>query len=61
MVTGWVVENEVVTIGAVTGVHWLACEHPERPWDDRVAYHVKPACGACLIAMKAHRLNRAPE
>lgn len=50
----WRLTDETIVIGG----DWLACQHPERPWDDRVAYHIKPICEACGIAMTAHRLNR---
>lgn len=63
--TGWLfATNESVSIGGrydADGVfrQWFGCEHPERPWDPEVAYHITPRCGPCLIAMNAHRRNKA--
>lgn len=31
---------------------WLACEHPERPWDWAIAYHVDRVCRACLFVAR---------
>lgn len=40
---------------------WTACQHPERPPDGNVMYHLVPKCRACDTAWEANRRLRILE
>lgn len=40
---------------------WLGCEHPERPYDMSIRWHLIQRCRACSVRYQVDRLHMKPE